>query len=570
MLTKKGLIKKYKFTFLALTLLITVSLNAFAQNDTIQSLYKDTSGKLFIATGTHVYIYIGLTPDGSNSVRLNGDNGNKAINWSSHGIKHLTHYNASLGRWVSLDIFADAMPPRTKLGYDSNKGVLNNNTIYLSGQGIIELSAADPDAGLMGIYYSLNEGATIKYLEPIMLKSEGEYKLSVFALDNVGNKEEEITKSIVVDNTPPLSHLDLVGEKFENIVSGRSALEITSIDALGVKQTFYSIDSSKSTLYTKPIKTSTISEGEHTIHWYSVDEVDNVEASKSFTFFVDKTPPMVFEEIVGNTYIVAGKEFSSGRSQLRIVAVDNKSGIKEIKYSLNSSPFKVYEKPVYLSDILGTAGVNSFAVDNVGNQSTSNTQTEVFAMPVVDITGPQINYSFLGPEITLKDTLWIGPKTKISIYTHDIGAGVSKVIYRIKGDEEKLYTEPFSVNKEGKHQVVCTAYDNVDNVNLTSFNFGVDNQAPAIYSHFSVEPSGWYSDNGEESPIYSKGLKVYLAATDNISGVDKLTYKLNDSREVQYGSPIEWFQPNITYTLLIKSSDVLGNTSEKTIKFRVE
>ncbi len=570
MFTERGLFKPYMFRLFTASLFIIISLNAVSQNDTIQLYYKDSSGKLFVASGTKSYLYIGLSADGSKSVKLLGDNGNKAVQWNGHGLKRLSHFNASLGRWVSLDLFADAIPPKTKLGYDSNKGVLNDNLFYVSGQGIIELSSVDPDAGLQGIYYSLNEGATIKYSSPIMLKSEGEYKLSVFAIDNVGNKEETITKTIIVDNTAPLSHLELVGDKFENIVSGRSSLSISAIDALGVKQSYYQIDSSKAILYENPIKTSTISEGEHTIKWYSIDEVDNIEATKSFTFYVDKTPPMVFEEIVGNTYIIAGKEFSSGRSQLRIASVDNKSGVKEIKYSLNSSPFKDYDRPVYLSDIIGTASVKSFAVDNVGNQSTSDTRTESFTMPSVDITGPQIFNSFIGSKIMLRDTLWIGSKTKISISTNDIGSGVNKVNYRLKGSEEKLYTEPFYVDVEGKHEIICTAFDNVDNVNLISFRFNVDNQAPSIYYHFSLEPSGWQDDNGEKIPVFGKGLKIYLAATDNISGIERLSYSLNGAGEIPYNSPIGELKPNTTYTLLIKSADVLENTSEQGVRFRIE
>ena len=551
-------------------LLVSISFNLTAQNDSIPTFYKDSTGKLFIAPGTHVNLYIGTSPDASKSIKLICDNGNTPIHWSGHGLKHLTHLNLFLGRRVSLDLFADALPPKTLLNFDSKKGIQKDNTIYISGQCVIELNAVDADAGLKGVYYSLNEGASIKYFEPITLKSEGEYKLSVHALDNVGNKEEEIIRTIVVDNTPPLSHLDLEGDKFENIISGRSSLAISSVDANGVKQTYYSIDTCKALVYARPIKASTLSEGEHTINWYSIDEVDNVEATKFFPFYVDKTPPMVFEEIMGNTYMVAGKEFSSGRSQLKIAAVDNKSGVKEINYSLNNGPFIVFDKPVYLSDIQGTMSVKSFAIDNVGNRSVSDTQSDAFSMPTVDITGPQILYNFIGPIINLKDTLWIGPKTKISISTNDRGAGVNRVTYKLKGGEEKIYSEPFTVDILGFHDVVCTAYDNVDNLNLISFGFGVDNQAPSIYYHFSIEPSGWVNDRGEKIPIFSKGLKLYLAATDNISGVEKLSYNINNTGDIQYGSPIEWFKPKTNYFLLIKSMDALGNASEKTVKFRIE
>ena len=570
MLVKNSSFKILRFKLSFSIILMFYGFCLSAQNDTIPAFYKDSTGKLFIATGTHVYLYVGTSPDGSKSYRLKGDNGNEPIHWNGHGLKHLTHLNLYLGRRVNLDLFADAIPPKTSIGFESSRDVQKDNITYISGQGVIELSSKDPDAGLKEIYYSLNGSGSTRYTEPIKLEGEGEYQLSVYALDNVGNKEEDITRTIYVDNTPPLSRLNIEGDKFGNIVSGRASLVLSSTDALGVKQTLYSIDSSKMTPYSKPIRTSTIREGEHTIRWYSLDAIENVEAIKSFTFFVDKTPPMVFEEINGNTYMVAGKEFSSGRSQLKIAAVDNKAGVREIDYSLNSGDFKVYEKPVYLSDMLGVASVKSFAVDNVNNRSQSDSQTESFTMPTVDITGPQIFYSFSGPKIELRDTTWIGPKTKIAITAKDIGAGVSKTTYKVKGGEEKVYTEPFSFDKLGFQEVICSAFDNVDNVNFISFGVGVDNQAPSIYYRFSVEPSGWKNENGEKIPIYSKGLKIYLAATDNLSGIGGLNYSLNSSRETVYSSPIERFKSGETYNLLIKTSDVLGNASEKSIKFRVE
>ncbi|NVO08695.1 MAG: chitobiase/beta-hexosaminidase C-terminal domain-containing protein [Bacteroidales bacterium] len=565
--------KSLKTLMLKISSIITlcfISISLIAQTDTIPSFYKDSTGKLFVATGSHVYLYVGITPDGSKSFRLKGDNGNQPLHWSGHGLKQLTHLNLFLGRTVSLDLFADALPPKTSIKYESGKDIQKDNTTYLSGQCIIELSAIDPDAGLKEIFYSINGEANTKYIEPISLKSEGSYRFSVFSIDNVGNTENIATHNIVVDNTPPQSQLDFNGDIFENIVSGRSSLTISSIDANEVKQTFFSIDSSKMTPYIKPIKTSTLSEGEHTINWYSVDEVDNAELVKSFVFYVDKTPPLVFEEVAGNTYILAGKEYSSGRSQLKIASVDNKAGVKGIYYSLNGSEFKQYDKPVYLSDIIGTVSLRSYAIDNVGNKSISDSQSEVFTMPTVDITGPQIYYNFGEPKISLKDTVWIGPKTKIAIKISDTGAGVNRVNYKIKGRNEKLYTEPFTIDTLGIQNILCTAYDNVDNVNLISFTFGVDNKAPIIYYHYSIEPIGFLNENGESIPIFSKGLKLYLAATDNISGVDRLTYTLNNTNEVKYNSPIEKFKSNTTYTLLIKSIDALGNNSEKTIKFRVE
>lgn len=550
--------------------LVSMCLHSSAQNDSIPKFYKDSTGKFFIAPGTPVFLYIGSTPDGNKSIKLKGENGNESLHWNGHGLKRLTHLNLFSGQKVIMNLFADAIPPKTVIGFDQGKEVQKNNATYLSGQCIIEFSAKDQDAGLKEIFYSINDDVITKYTNPIALKVEGNYKLTVFALDNVGNKEEETTRLIVVDNTPPVSLITIEGDKFENTVSERSSLVLSATDVLGVKQILYSIDSSKMTSYKRPIKIADLKEGEHTISWYSIDEVDNIEHTKSFTFYMDKTPPMVFEEVSGNTYMVAGKEFSSGRSQLKIAAVDNKAGIKEINYSLNQSDFKLYEKPVYLSDIIGAISVRSYAVDNVNNRSTSNTQSEVFSMPTVDITGPQISYSYIGPIITLKDTTWIGPKTKIQIRTSDIGAGVSRTIYKEKGGDEKEYTEPFSIEKMGLHEITSTTFDNVDNVNIITFNFGIDSQAPTIFHLFSIEPTSWITENDEKIPVFSKSLKLYLAATDNLAGVDKLFFTLDNSKEALYTLPVEGFKSGMTHTFAIKAVDILGNISEKSIKFRVE
>ena len=556
--------------YIPLLLFLVIDFNLLGQNDSVPKFYKDSNGKFFVAIGTEVYLYIGTSTDASKSVKLNGENGKEPLHWSGHGLKSLSLVNQFSGQKVIMNIFADALPPKTSFGFDSSKEVHRDDITYVSGLCIIELNAKDQDAGLKDIYYSINGDTKIKYTVPIKLKSEGNYKLTVCSFDNVGNKEVEASKTIVVDNTPPVSILGIEGDKLENIVSSRSRFDITSFDAIGVQQTFYSIDSSAMLPFSKSIRIAGLHEGEHTINYYSVDDVGNIEPTKSFNFFLDKTPPMVFEEVSGNTYMVAGKEFSSGRSQLKIAAVDNKAGIKEIYYSINNADFKLYNNPVYLSDIVTAVNIRSFAIDNVNNKSESNTQSEVFTMPLVDITGPQISYSYIGPKIALRDTTWIGPKTKIQISTTDIGSGVNRTNYKEKGGEETLYTEPFSNNNMGFHEVTCTTFDNVDNVNILTFGFGVDNQPPSIFYHFSLQPSKWVIENNEKVPVFSKGLKIFLGATDNISGVDNLFYIINGTKETIYSLPIEGFKIGATNIVAIKASDVLGNISGMVMKFRIE
>jgi len=80
--------------------------------------------------------------------------------------------------------------------------------------------------------------------------------------------------------------------------------------------------------YGQPIKLSSLAEGEHTLTYFSVDKVNNNEEKKTHTFFLDKSAPRVISEVVGNTFIANGREYFSGRTKLKLVALDNKAGVR--------------------------------------------------------------------------------------------------------------------------------------------------------------------------------------------------------------------------------------------------
>jgi hypothetical protein len=568
--------KRGSFGFVAITssilwALLFLSGIIFAQTDSLPTFYTDSAGRLFVPPGTPVYIYMSTSPDGSNAVRLRSiDPEGDPIAWDGHGPHSLTHLNLYLGRKIRFDLYADGNPPKTVTSFDKTQGLARGNIIYLSGMSLIEISARDPDSGVKSIQYSINGGALTEYRNPISLNQEGEYHIRFFSLDNVGNREDENELVMVVDLTPPVTGIAFEGSKYNDVLSARSAIVLTATDAVGVNSTHYRIDAGNETRYSKPITLAGIAEGEHVLEWYSTDVVGNAETPRTYKFFVDKTPPMVFEEIIGNTYMVAGKEYSSGRSQLKIAAVDNKAGVREVYYSLNNGEFARYERPVYLSDILGAVTIRSYAIDNVGNRSESDTQSEQFAMPTIDITGPIISYDFIGKKLLLRDTLWIGPETRIALRARDNGAGVNRIIFKHTDGPDTEYTEPFSIAKGGYYRVNLTAYDNVDNLNLLSFEVGVDNRPPLIFCHFSAEPYRHIEEDGRRIPVYPLGTKVFLAATDNLSGEVIITFSINNSKPSRYSSVIESLGVNKSYLIRVEAVDALGNRSEKEFAFAIQ
>lgn len=561
----KGLLK-YLF---AITFAILLSHSIFAQNAT-RVLYMDTTGKMLYASpNVEVNLYINTTNSASGAVKLTGLEGKgNPLRWSGHGLQVMTHLNLYIGRKIRFELFADGKPPVSAVTSTNRNQKRIDEAVYIPGGAVIEVNAADENSGLEDTYYSLNGEPFVPYTSPLALDKDGVYEFTVYSTDKLGNREDEVTRKFVVDATPPTSAITVEGDQFEQVVSGRSVFKLSATDEFGVKEILYRIDSSKFEAYRYPIKAGSLTDGDHVLEWYATDMVGNSEALQSHHFTVDKTPPIVVEEIAGNTYMVGNVEYSSGRSQLRIVAIDNRAGIKDIFYSLNNGEYIRYEKQVMLSDILGTINVKTYAVDNVNNRSQSGANTESFVMPTIDITGPTIGYQLLGRQLTLRDTLWIGQSTLVKLNAADKESGANRILYTIDKSGGMDYTGPFSLTEPGFHEIRCTAYDNVDNLNFLSFKLGLDSEAPKIYHHFSVEPFKELPVGNV--PVYPASVKLYLAATDNLTGGVSVKYSVNEGKLTDYTQPIENFKPGNNYTLSITATDELGNSSTQTINFRVE
>ncbi len=551
-------------------ILAMLALSAFGQQET-KLFHIDSTKRLFVAPSESVYIHIATQPDGANAVKLTGTKNDGApLKWNGHGPIAMTHLDLYIGRKIKFELFADGVAPESRIIAGQTEPTDPGKTLYLSGGTIIEINATDAYSGTDKTYYSINNAPFQEYTQPIPFANEGLYQLSVYSVDNLGNKEDNVTRQFIIDNTPPKSTLTIDGDKHESTLSGRSLIILTAKDSFGIDNIKYQIDSSQLVPYTKPIQTARIKEGVHTLTWFATDRVGNTESKQSFEFFVDKTPPMVFEEIIGNSYMVGDKEFSSGRSQLKVAAVDNKAGVKEIHYSLNNGEFIKYDKPVMLSDIMGTMSIKSFAVDNVNNRSQSGASAESFTMPTIDITGPTLTYKLDGPKFLQRDTMWIGTSTKIHINAKDGEAGVNRIVYSINKSAETSYSAPFTIEQNGHFLIKCTGFDNVDNLNFLSFEVGVDNVAPEIFWHFSVKPHKQITENNETVDVYSSDVKIFLAATDNLSGAITINYTIDQGKPIAYRNPIEKLTSGKTHTINISVIDKLGNKTEESIKFKIE
>jgi hypothetical protein len=383
--------------------------------------------------------------------------------------------------------------------------------------------------------------------------------------------EEVVYNHLVLDDENPATKLEVKNDLYNDILSARSSIELIASDDYGIKAITYSIDGKEEKIYKSSIRAAYLSQGEHTLTYFSEDRLGNKENLKTYKFYVDKTPPTIVEEIIGKSFIANGREFSSGRSKLKLTTFDNKSGVKEIYYSINDEEYQLYDKPFYLDNSSGSLRIKTYAIDNVNNKSSAEEQNSSSSIPYIDLSGPALNHRFIGPSFVVKDTVFITKSTKISLRANDAESGLNRIEYRVNNGDRQNYTKPFSISEEGTHTVEFDGYDNVENTNFGSFSFKVDTTGPDIFTRFSIPTNKQriYSDS-LKLDVYPSHVVLFLSATDAEIGVDKISYSVDDGSLKPYVGHIDGFEPEKHYKVLIEASDKLGNKNIKIINFGIE
>lgn len=490
---------------------------------------------------------------------------------------------------VKFNIYADGLAPGTNPQFLIAPMYIHENSIFYGKNLKIKLTSNDETSGVKELIYSINNSPYNVYNDTISFEKEGIYTIKYLAVDNVGNVEGVNIKEFYVDTTAPATYHSVIGIDLENsIISKSSKIILEANDKLtGLKKTLYSIDDGVELLYKGGIiPIANLKNGNHSIKYYSIDNVKNVEKKKELKFYLDKAAPILSSDVLGDRYVVNNQIYFSGRTKLKLTAVDNKSGVKDIMYSINKEPFMAYTEPFYLPSREGLHTVEYYALDNTGNTTGQEEGTTVkgeeFKHKVIkkiftDLVGPSLNHKFSGVFYSTRDTVFISTNTKINLIAFDGESGLQYISYSIdEHKEEKRYNQPFTISEKGLHEIEFFAYDNVNNRNKSSFNCFVDNESPIIYHTFSIPPIGKKEIEAKDSTlsqnvldVYPSYVNVYLAAKDMTIGSDRIYYSLNKSELKLYRNKIEGFIKNNVNTIKIVAVDKLENKGELELSFYI-
>ncbi|MGC8865848.1 MAG: OmpL47-type beta-barrel domain-containing protein [Bacteroidales bacterium] len=570
-----------KFPLMSLFLLIFWVLSGQELVIPEKSFFIDSLHRFYTQTDLPLYVQIASKPGDPSPVTLSqtdhADKDNVLIPMYMDGNgKHtLRHKDALHNTENVFVIYADGTPPSSSSLFTGAPVYTAGGKIYYGKNLTVTLSTRDDLSGVKAFLYSLNGEKYHQYLRPLIVDKEGNHILKYYAFDQVGNVENLNERAFTVDLTPPVTEHKTGGVTLQGkILSASSDIWLESSDNIsGVDITRFGFNDEGEKLYLGgKINFTYLPEGENTLWFYSVDKVRNVEEKRKFEFFYDKTPPIIATDILGDRFIVNDRIYFSGRTKLKITAVDNKTGIKTLRYAINDLNFKDYEEPFYLPSRQGIHIVRYYAVDSLDNATADlkNLRFEEFKHNVskifVDLTGPSLEYAYDGPNYTSRDTVFINDKTRIRLSFTDAESGPQHLAYAKDGNPAEIdYTGPFSIHEAGWHTIQIVGYDNVNNRNQRVFGFVVDNKAPVIDFRFSVQPIG----KREGLDVYPPFVALYLAPHDDLSGIERVGWSLNGAPEQPYQSRIAGFSRGQKHRLIVTASDKLGNTSTKTFEFYI-
>ena len=564
---------------LAVTLLLFLALpmvygqGAPNKPNHIKQLYVDEQDRLYIQEKEPVYLHLSTTPGlGASAKILKSAKQPELTNpmhFRGHGRQAIRHFDSELKKEIIFHVYADGLNPKSQLKFTGAPKFKKGEITYF-GVGLnVKILSKDQLSGVRQNYLSINGNPFQTNPLPVSLSQEGPYTLYHYAVDNVGNVEDTSELSnLQVDLTPPSTGYRVDGVNLNDILNEKTVIVFESNDVLsGVSHIKYKFnEQNRYTRYRNQglVRMEVLEDGDYTMAFHGVDNVLNAETDKFYSFYLDKIPPTVTLSVEGDQFRVTDNHYVSGRTNFRLTATDNKAGVENIQYGIDGQKALEYTKPIGLGSKGGSHTLGFFAADKVGNRS--NKERIPFYL---DLTSPVSQMILRGGYHSSSGTTYISSGTKITIFSSDKESGLQSMRYKLDGAKVKDVPEdPISIFAQGPHELFFYAVDRVNNREGAQYrSLYVDNLPPEIKPTFSiVADSG--SMSGDSLGTVTRGEFLYLAATDENAGVDKISYSINDGVLSDYRSPL-LLDKTGSFTIAISAVDKVGNASSKSISFNV-
>ncbi len=271
---------------------------------------------------------------------------------------------------------------------------------------------------------------------------------------------------------------------------GKVPFSLKSTDDVSAGFTEFSLNGKDFQTYKEPIPVT--EEGKNTLIYRSRDMLGNLEMAKKKEIFVDKTRPKItlsphsrYAENLGKKYFSPGAEF-------KLEASDRESGVREIRYSIDSQSWEVFYADYLRIYKDGEHSVSAVSEDNVGNVSEQS--TFFFS---IDSTPPEVHLSYF-PVMKFKEKDYCKLPVTFHVDAADYGAGVDNIQYKFQHTEWSLTDGDIKITETDRDELMIAvrARDKVGNTSsVKAFKCLIDRTPPK--TEFGAESAEKAKTSGE-------------------------------------------------------------------------
>ncbi len=373
--------------------------------------------------------------------------------------------NASVPRFIKLVL--NSTTPKTELLVAPNIQDLSKEIVISPRSHFIlnDLSKSEQPsqvfAGISSTYYSIDNSKPVLYKAPVsnLKLKAGSHQLKFYAVDNIGNKEEQQLVNFYIDSLAPSVTAKVVGpyvrKDNRNYLSSNSQIElVASDDKSGLLENVYTLNKGDNAIYRSAI-TPADNKIYQTLTYYALDFLGNKSKKASYSFLLDDLAPTPALKFRGAHYMESPlRHFVRNTTDIIASCDDELVGTQDTKIKMDGgswqdavAPFKITQR--------GLVIINIECTDKLGN-----TMTSADFSIYVDEAPPAVEFLFNEP----KDKNEKYPTaTKLSLVANDSQAGVDKVIYQVNNGKPQQYKAQLSFAKADKYDVFVTIFDKVGN-----------------------------------------------------------------------------------------------------------
>ena len=512
----------------------------------ILSASDATSGVMEIHYQVDLGIYV-VVPGTSAPVTVEG-NGIHSVNY--YAVDSAGNQEYEKTETVKID----TTPPTTTLNIGTPKFTTGTD-VYVTTATSFTLSPSDnPEgSGVATTYYRVypvgavpppfDSGTTFQISD-----GDGEYIIEYYSTDNAGNEESLNSETVILDNTPPATIKTVGSPSYDDFVTSATLICLDASDSgSDLESTYYRINGNSWIPYSGCFTLSG-PDGTYIIEFYSIDNLGNTEIVHSQTHKLDNTAPSSYISLSGT---MGDNDWFVSSVTLTLSADDGSgSGVATIYHILDDADTMTYSASFLVTED-GWHTIEFWSVDNLGNTESPH-NTDSFK---IDTTSPSTLAS-LNPETPNGQNSWYTVPVEVTLTADDETSGVAITYYRINDGAQQVYTIPFTISDDGIYTIDFWSIDNAGNIETAkSVSFKIDQAAPTTLLTIG-------DPNYDTDPTYvSTTTDFTLEATDAMSGVDYIEFKIDSGAWMPYSTPFNVLDFG-SHTVYYRSIDIAGNIED--------